>query len=185
MTRDGINQLVEWQPNEALAEVPHVSPDLHRGAMRHVAAAVTIITTRDHEQPIGLTATAVCSVTAEPPRLVVFVNKRTAASPVIVDHGRLCVNVLAGDQEEVARVFAGMVPGVAGPDRFIHGVWDQLISGAPALRDALVNIDCRVVKVFDESTHHAYLCEILATREREGGEALVYLNGDFHRWPAA
>ena len=63
MTRDGINQLVEWQPNEALADVPHVSPDLHRGAMRHVAAAVTIITTRDHEQPIGLTATAVCSVT--------------------------------------------------------------------------------------------------------------------------
>ena len=177
--------IAQWQPNETLADVPHVSPDLHRGAMRHLAAAVTIITSRSDEQPIGLTATAVCSVTADPPRLVVFVNKRTAASPVILEHGRLCVNVLAGDQEEIARVFASMVPEVVGPARFGHGVWDQLITGAPVLRDALVNIDCRVVNVFDESTHHAYLCEILATRERDGGEALAYLNGAFHRLPDA
>lgn len=184
-----INQLVAWQPNQDLVDLPHVSGAVHREAMRHLAAAVTIITTRDHAQPIGLTATAVCSVTAEPPRLVVFVNKRTAASPVIVEHGRLCVNVLAGDQEAVARVFAGMVPEVSGPARFAHGTWDTLASGAPALAGALVNIDCRVVKVYDESTHHAYLCEILATRERpaEGGpcEALIYLGGAFHRVPHA
>ncbi|MDE1916702.1 MAG: flavin reductase [Sphingomonadales bacterium] len=178
-----INQLLEWQPNPHLAGLPSVGADSHRNAMRHVAAAVTIITTHDHANPIGLTATAVCSVTADPARLVVLINKNTAASPVIVEHGRLCVNVLAGDQEDVGRVFAGMMPGVVGPARFDHGTWDSLVTGAPSLKDALVNIDCRVIKVFDESTHHAYLCEILATRERAGGEALIYLGGAFHHLP--
>lgn len=54
-------------------------------------------------------------------------------------------------------------------------------TGAPTLDDTLANFDCRVIKVFDESTHHAFLCEVLATRERNDGEALIYLNGGFRR----
>ena len=45
----------------------------------------------------------------------------------------------------------------------------------------LANFDCRVVKVFDESTHHAFLCEVLATRGLQDGEPLLYLNGAFRR----
>jgi flavin reductase (NADH)/flavin reductase len=48
-----------------------------------------------------------------------------------------------------------------------------------------VSIDCRVAKVFDESTHHAFLCEILATQENGGGEALLYLGRAFRRLPQA
>lgn len=179
---DAINELVDWRANRRLAALDPVCPQTHRGAMRHFAAAVTIITTRDDEVPVGLTATAVCSVTADPPRLVVFVNKNTAADAAIMASGALCVNVLAGDQEEVAKAFAGMIPGVAGPARFEHGSWGELLTGAPVLDGALVSIDCRVAKVFDESTHHAFLCEILATQE-QGGEALLYLGGAFRRLP--
>ena len=137
----------------------------------------------DGEQRAGLTATAVCSVTADPPRLVVFVNKNVVASQVILNSGALCVNVLAGEQEDVAKAFAGMVEGVHGDARFDYGQWRELSTGAPTLDDTLANFDCRVIKVFDESTHHAFLCEVLATRERNDGEALIYLNGGFRRIP--
>ena len=178
-----INQLLDWQPNPRLAGLPTVSADDHRYGMRHFAVGVSIITARDGDQQAGLTATAVCSVTADPPRLVVFVNKNVVASEIIRNSGALCVNVLAGEQEEVAKAFAGMVKEVYGDARFQYGQWRELASGAPTLDDALANFDCRVIKVFDESTHHAFLCEVLATRERNDGEALIYLNGAFRRIP--
>lgn len=176
-----INQLLDWVPNTELAGLPLVSADDHRYGMRNLAAAVTLITTRDADVRLGLTATAVCSVTVDPPRLVVFVNKKVAACEAILNSGALCINVLSGDQEHEAKVFAGMVEGVHGEARFEHGQWHELITGMPALEGALANFDCRVVKVFDESTHHAFLCEVLATRGQQGGEPLLYLNGAFRR----
>lgn len=178
-----INQLLDWEPNAKLAAMPMVSSQDHRYGMRHFAVGVTIISASDGEMRAGLTATAVCSVTADPPRLVVFVNKNVVANQVILDSGALCVNVMAGEQEEVAKAFAGMIEGVQGNARFEYGQWRELVTGAPALDGCLANFDCRVVKVFDESTHHAFLCEVLATRERNDGEALIYLNGGFRRIP--
>lgn len=178
-----INQRLDWQPNPALAALPTVSADDHRYGMRHFAMGVTIITSSDGSDRAGLTATAVCSVTANPPRLVIFVNKNVAASDIVMRSGALCVNVLAGDQEPIAKVFAGMIEGVHGDARFGHGQWQTLVTGAPTLEGALANFDCRVVKVFDESTHQAFLCEVLATRERNDGEALIYLNGAFRHIP--
>ncbi|MDN0085640.1 flavin reductase family protein [Crenobacter sp. SG2305] len=178
-----INQLLDWTPNARLAELPTVSADAHRYGMRHFAIGVSIITARDGEARAGLTATAVCSVTADPPRLVVFVNKNVVASEIIRNSGAICVNVLEGEQEGVAKAFAGMIEGVHGEARFGHGAWSELLTGAPTLSGALANFDCRVIKVFDESTHHAFLCEVLATRERQDGEALIYLNGAFRRLP--
>lgn len=178
-----INQLLDWQPNAKLAAMPTVSAEDHRYGMRHFAVGVTIITARDGETKAGLTATAVCSVTADPPRLVVFVNKNVAASEIILNSGALCVNVLAGEQEEVAKAFAGMIKEVHGDARFEYGRWRELVTGAPTLDGSLANFDCRVIKVFDESTHNAFLCEVLATCERNDGEALIYLNGAFRQIP--
>ena len=182
MTQE-INQLLDWQPNPELAKLPTITPDAHRYGMRHFAVGVSIITAQDSDRRAGLTATAVCSVTADPPRLVVFVNKNVQANEVIINTGAMCVNVLAGDQEDVAKVFAGMEKDVHGEARFNYGQWGTVLTGAPALENALANFDCRVIKVFDESTHNAFLCEILATRERNDGEALIYLNGAFRRIP--
>lgn len=178
-----INQLLDWAPNAELSAKPMVSADEHRNGMRHFAMGVSTITTGDDQARAGLTATAVCSVTADPPRLVVFVNKGVYASELILKKGSLCVNILAGDQEDVAKAFAGMIKEVQGESRFEYGQWDTLATGAPVLQNALANFDCRVVKVFDESTHHAFLCEVLATRERPDGKALIYLNGGFRQIP--
>ena len=180
MTQE-INQLLDWQPNAKLAAMPTVTAEDHRYGMRHFAVGVTIISSSDGTQRAGLTATAVCSVTADPPRLVVFVNKNVVANDIILKSGALCVNVLEGAQEEVAKAFAGMIKEVHGDSRFEYGQWRELVTGSPSLDGSLANFDCRVIKVFDESTHHAFLCEVLSTCERNDGEALIYLNGAFRR----
>lgn len=172
-----------WVPNPQLQDLPTISAQEHRSGMRSVAAAVTIITARHEMRQAGLTATAVVSVTADPPRLAVFINKNVAAVAVIMESGALCVNVLSSCQEDVAKAFAGMIEGVYGDARFNHGVWKSMITSAPALEDALVNFDCRVVKMHEESTHNVFVCDVLATKGRVAEEALVYLNGAFKPVP--
>ena len=175
-----INQVLDWTPSAPLAPLPTITPAQHRGGMRHFASAVTVVTTRMGERRAGLTATAVTSVTADPPRLVVFVQKSVAAHPLLLESGALCVNLLSADQQDVAEVFAGMREGVHGEDRFGVGQWSTLQTGAPALDGALCNFDCRIVQVYEESSHHALLCEVLALRESPGDQALLYWNRDFH-----
>lgn len=172
---------LDWVSSDALRHLPAVSADQHRAGMRHLASGVSIITSRDGETAVGLTATAVCSVTVDPPRMVVLVNKKVAAADPILASGALCINVLSVNQEHLAKVFAGMVEGVFGPARFEHGRWHSRVTGAPVLEGALANFDCRVIKVFDESTHHALLCEVLDASEPPGGEPLIYVNGAFCR----
>lgn len=174
------NKPLDWQCNAALADLPLVGEAEHRGGMRHFAAATSIITTLNGEVKAGLTATAICSVTAEPPRLVAFVNKNAYAADHIMTSGLLCVNALAGHQLELARIFAGMHKDILGPERFQHGEWETLVTGAPVLIGAKANFDCRVVKIFDESTHFAFLCEVLATRGSEEDGALLYMGGKFY-----
>lgn len=180
MELKNINQVLDWHPNEALSDLALVGEAEHRGGMRHFAAATSIITTRNGLEQAGLTATAICSVTADPPRLVAFVNKNTYAADQILNTGLLCVNTLAGHQAELACIFAGMRKEVSGPERFKYGEWESLITGAPVLTGAKANFDCRVVKVFDESTHFAFLCEVLATRGNENDGALLYMGGKFY-----
>ena len=85
--------------------------------MRHLAASVTLITTRHRDLRGGLTATAVCSVSAEPPQILVCVNKTASAHDPIGEAGFFCVNILAPGHRKIAERFAGM-DGVEGDERF-------------------------------------------------------------------
>lgn len=176
-----INQLLDWRMNPELADLPTVCASTQRTSMRHIASGVSIITTGVEDQRVGLTVTAVCSVTVDPPRMLVLINKNAFASPTILTEGTLCINVLSSEQEQLARIFAGMVESVPGPSRFEYGKWRTMVSGAPVLEGALINFDCRVIKVFDESTHHAILCEVLANSEAQDNDPLLYMNGAFRR----
>lgn len=180
MELEKINQLLHWQQNLDLSTLPMVGEDIHRRGMRQLAAATSIITSVHNQEKVGLTATAVCSVTAEPPRLVAFINKNTYAAERILEAGLLCINTLGGSQSELACIFAGMRKEVPGPDRFKHGEWTTLVTGAPVLVGAKVSFDCRIVKVFDESSHYAFLCEVLAVNTNEDEGALLYMGGKFY-----
>lgn len=174
--------LAGWAPDSALASQAMVEPAAHKGGMRQFAAGVTIITTVHGDERAGLTATAMVSVTADPPRLMVFINKNVLAADIMLRRGALGVNVLAAEQEDIAKAFAGMIPDVHGMARFNHGAWDTLVTGSPMLSGALASFDTRVIGVTEESTHYACLCEVLAARETPG-LPLLYFNGAFHQLP--
>ncbi|WP_246519938.1 flavin reductase family protein [Ancylobacter lacus] len=151
-----------------------------RAAMRELAGGVTIITAAGPNGPRGLTATAVCSVSAEPPTLLVCVNRATEGHGAIDGAGSFCVNVTATEHRDLAEHFAGR-GGLRGAERFLHGRWDTLATGAPVLADALAAFDCRVIQRLDWGTHTVFLGAVAATRIAAAERpALVYRGGAFH-----
>jgi flavin reductase (DIM6/NTAB) family NADH-FMN oxidoreductase RutF len=147
--------------------------------MRHLAASVTLITTRHHDLRGGLTATAVCSVSAEPPQLLVCVNKTASAHDPIGEAGFFCVNILSPQHRKIAERFAGM-DGVEGDDRFRDmGDWSTLSTGAPVLKGCPVSFDCRLVTRVAAGTHTIYIGEIVDLTLDPAAPALLYCDGAF------
>jgi flavin reductase (DIM6/NTAB) family NADH-FMN oxidoreductase RutF len=152
-----------------------VNPNDFRHGMRHLAAAVNIVSTRNSGMPWGLLATAVCSVSDDPPTLLVCVNRSARSYAAIAECGRFCINVLERNQLDVARRFLSL----DGPSRFELFGWNTLVTGAPAIDSALINFDCEVVNAVEAGTHMVFIGAVVATRRACEGEPLIYFNGDY------
>jgi flavin reductase (DIM6/NTAB) family NADH-FMN oxidoreductase RutF len=147
--------------------------------MRHLAASVTLITTRHRDLRGGLTATAVCSVSAEPPQILICVNKTASAHDPIAEAGFFCVNILSPGHRKIAERFAGM-DGVEGDQRFHDmGEWSSLSTGAPVLKGCPVSFDCRLVTKVAAGTHTIYIGEIVDLVLDPAAHALLYADGNF------
>ena len=122
------------------ARIPGASPlpvptaDFIAG-MRRLAAGVTIVTARLDEVRAGLTATAVCSLTAEPPRLLACVHREADAHGLILDSRLFAVNLLTPAHQALSDHFGGRDES-HGPTRFSVGAWAVGATGVPILTDA-------------------------------------------------
>lgn len=149
-----------------------------RTAMRELAAGVTIVTAGSDIGRRGLTATAVCSVSADPPTLLVCINRDAEGHAAITASGAFCVNVIAAEHRGLAERFAGR-DGARGAERFDRGEWNALVTGAPVLADALAAFDCRVIQATDWGTHTVFLGTVVATTASPERAALLYRAGCF------
>lgn len=124
-------------------------------AMSALAGAVTIIATGQASNPAswrGMTATAVCSLCAEPPSLVACVNRDTGTWRRLDQAQVFSVNVLAAHHVELARTFAG-AHGLSGPARFSAAGWRPGELAVPVLGDALASFECRLARAVEHGTH--------------------------------
>ena len=159
-----------------------MTSDLFRAGMRKLAGAVSVITTvgSDGERR-GLTATAICSLSAEPPSLIACVNRKSWVAQFVPDAGLFAVNVLSHAQEEIARTFAGQT-GLEAQDRFSVGEWRPGRTGVPVASGALANFECRLDRVVEHTTHIILIGEVVETMLGDG-HSLVYLDGGFSSVP--
>jgi flavin reductase (DIM6/NTAB) family NADH-FMN oxidoreductase RutF len=149
--------------------------------MRTLAGAVNIITSVHAGHRYGMTATAVCSATAEPPAVLVCVNRSTTTHEAIAQSGIFCVNVLRHEDRELSGVFSGVQKGEG---RFRPEDWMRLATGAPVLINSLVAFDCRVANRMVHGTHTVYLGEVAEVRLGRKGKPLLYADGQYAKLAA-
>lgn len=160
------------------SKLPPISLDEFRHGMRRLTAGVSLITTEYQGEKHGLIATSVSSLTAEPPSLLVCVNRSSSSHDPITGSGVFAVNVLASHHDDICAQFS---QSARRADRFQSGEWHALKTGVPALKDALVTFDCQLEKIVEWSTHSILLAHIVGIHLLDGElDPMVYFNSGFH-----
>ena len=152
-----------------------ISPDDFRAVIGNFASGVTVITTIDDDERYGTTASAVASLSLEPPMVLVCLNQTSETGAAIRRSGHLAINILSEGQADAAMRFAGK-----GGDKFAGVAHRAGARGAPLLDQALATLECRVVAQHPAGTHSVFHAEV-ESGEAGAGSPLAYFRGRFGR----
>ena len=147
-----------------------------KAAMRRFAVSVSIVTISGETTHSGMTATAVSSVSVQPPSLLVCVNRSTRVH-VELQRGRtFCVNFLSHDHSALSGAFGGRL---SAEDRFSLGAWAVEDGQPPYLRDAQANLFCTVDATFEYGSHTIFIGRVESVRLSGVLRPLVYADGRY------
>jgi flavin reductase (DIM6/NTAB) family NADH-FMN oxidoreductase RutF len=153
-----------------------VSPDDFRRVLGHFATGVTVITTTDgSRRPTGLTVSAFCSVSLDPPQILVCIDHKSQSYPALRDGSRFAVNILSADHEGVSRRFA-----TTRLDKFDGVPFKLGTLGVPLIDGALAQLECVTVSRHVEGDHTILVGRVEEARNG-AGEPLLYYRGKYGR----
>jgi len=144
-----------------------------RHTMGQLATGVAVITVRTAEGGLGMTASSVTSLSLDPPLLLVCVGHEAAIREPLLQTERFGVNVLAADQEVVARRFADRES-----QRLAAAELELSPGGVPILGGALARIECRHHGHFTAGDH-SIVTGALEWSDVGRGRPLCYFRGGF------
>jgi len=150
--------------------------------MRALPGGVTVIGAYGPDGALeAITATAVTSLSAEPPSLLVCVGRRASIAAALAAKAWFSVNVLAAEQVDVAKAFGGQLD-ARGADRFRYGTWHRAVGAdVPLLTGCRVSFECQVAHVHDWATHHVVIGTVREVHvSHTAGASLVYADGKYH-----
>lgn len=148
-----------------------------REAMAHLSSAVSIITTNGVAGKAGLTVSSVCSVTDSPPTLLFCINKNSHVHNIIQQNGKVCVNVLSHEQEDLAKHFAAILESTM-EERFSWDIWNNGFNNQPVLRSAISALQGNIVDAHAVGTHTIFVVEV-SHIDVEPNHSLVYFARQF------
>ena len=140
--------------------------------MSRAVTGVTIVTTGGPAGRFAQTVSAMTSVSADPPSLLVCIKTTSVIVNAIREHRALGVNVLRADQRRVADTFAGRSTW-SEPYDFDVARWDTLETGSPLLIGAVGRFDCRLDTVLEVGSHSVMFADVVAA-ESAPGTPLLY-----------
>jgi flavin reductase (DIM6/NTAB) family NADH-FMN oxidoreductase RutF len=159
---------------ESFAEI---SATEFRQAMGHFATGVTVVTSVDDDgEPVGTTASAVTSLSLDPPLVLVCFDRESLTLRAIRGHGAFVVNVLAAPQQHLSANFAR---------RGLTAVWDGIRhrpgpTGSPRLHGVLAALECTVENRVPGGDHEIVVGRVQDVEISDDGAApLLYWRGSY------
>lgn len=156
-----------------------IAADEFRRVLGWLAGGVTVVTSLDgNDRPVGLTATAVCSVSLEPPLVLACVSGQSVTHEAIAASGRYALNFLPAGARPVADRFATALAG-----KFDGIAWTRGRRGCPLLDEAMAACECLVTESIEAGDHTIFVGRVEATRVRAEADveppALVHYRGTY------
>jgi flavin reductase (DIM6/NTAB) family NADH-FMN oxidoreductase RutF len=150
-----------------------VSGEIFKSLMRNIASSVAVVTTNQAGRQHGMTATAICSVSAEPATILIVVHRSTRSHPILSATRTFAVNILAEHQHDISARFSSK------HENPFSGVdYRAGSSGNPIIKGVAAYIECAVVSDVDVGTHTIFIAQVI------GGDVstalpLVYHEGEY------
>lgn len=142
------------------------------------ATGSTIVAARSADGPAGLLGLSATHVCADPPTMLVSVDKRTSALATILDARHFALSYLGSDAAALADIFAGKTD-LKGASRFGTASWTTLVTGAPVLEHAVGAVDCEFVEAIERYGVMIVLGRVVATRGDPQIKPLVHFRGGY------
>jgi flavin reductase (DIM6/NTAB) family NADH-FMN oxidoreductase RutF len=154
-------------------------PALFRSILGRFASGVTVLTTRDASgMDHGMTVSAFCSLSLQPPLVLACIERTTEMHPVLGAASHFVINILSERQEALSRRFSERIQ-----DRFEGIGFQRGITGAPLLDDVVATLECSLREKHDGGDHDIFVGEVIAG-EAHGGRPLLYYRGGYTRLDA-
>jgi flavin reductase (DIM6/NTAB) family NADH-FMN oxidoreductase RutF len=141
-------------------------------AMRRLAKSVCIVTTRYRGQRMAMAATAIDSLSFDPPSLLVCINNTASIFPAFGEKADFNINILGREQQHLAHRCNGPVKGES---RFGEGLWVD--DDIPWLSDAQAVVFCRHDGEFHYGTHGIFIGRVIDIRLHGEVDPLIYADG--------
>ncbi len=142
-----------------------------KAAMRCMASTVTVITSRAGAVTNGMTATAVCSVSAAPPCILVVINQSSRSHSLIEKSGFFAVNVLSAEQAALAQHFAAK-----SDDPLQYVEHRQGVTGVPMIEGCVAQLECVIQAQLAAGTHSVFIGRVVSVQATDR-LPLIYRNG--------
>jgi flavin reductase (DIM6/NTAB) family NADH-FMN oxidoreductase RutF len=167
------------QPHPAGDHAESVSAAEYVEAMSGAVTGVTIVTTDGAAGRFGVTVSAFSSVSAEPPMVLVCINRSSPVSDALAVNGCFAVNVLSTSQQGLANTFAGN-PDRGTPYDFGAGRWHVSATSAPVLSGAIAGFDCALATTIEAGTHRIFIGRVVGVTNTTA-DPLLYSNRRYGR----
>jgi flavin reductase (DIM6/NTAB) family NADH-FMN oxidoreductase RutF len=156
---------------------PTIDAHTFRAVLGRFATGVTVVTARDDEgHDHGMTVSAFCSVSLEPPLVLTCLDRAATLLPRLAQGATIAVNVLSSTQEALSRRFASEVD-----DRFDGVGYTRGPRGSPLLDEALASLECRIESLVDAGDHVIVIGRVEHTHVIEDAEPLLYYRSGYGR----
>jgi flavin reductase (DIM6/NTAB) family NADH-FMN oxidoreductase RutF len=140
------------------------------------AVGASVVTAQGAEGPAGFLGLSATHLSASPPMLMVSVGNTTSALAAIHNAAHFAINYLLLGDRDLIDVFGGKTDR-KGADRFDPDRWSTLSSGAPALKNALGVLDCRLEELIERQGATIAIGRLIDFRMGSGEPALTYHGG--------
>lgn len=169
------SQSVE-RPHETIpGEQPPGLAEAFKDAFRHHPAGVALVTAQTPTGPVGLTATSVASVSADPAALSFSLASRRNSAAGIVAAETYVVHLLDAPQRGLAETFAR-----SGTERFTADQgWTLLPTGEPHHPAARVALRCRRLHQVEVGESTLVLAQVLEVLPGPSGRPFLYVDREF------
>jgi flavin reductase (DIM6/NTAB) family NADH-FMN oxidoreductase RutF len=152
----------------------HVAPEALRDAMARFPTGVTVVTAMGPSGPAGATANAVVSLSLEPPMMLAALDLGSRTLVAVEHAGTFGINVLAGDQADIARRFSTKDPH---PEKWDGIGWSER-AGAPMIGGSAIWLACELAEVHNGGDH-SIVTGVVNEIETGEGKPLLFLDGEY------